>query len=202
MSRCVVPSESEEKGPGSPASSFLSEAFDGEGEPPPKRRRVSYSSLSSDSDLSSDDEEKPLAASRAEPPAEKPQKSPVRNGKGRKGGKVRGKAQQRAGKSMASMKSKGHTAPAHKPPPTEAERAEMERPTAPNGAAADGVAVKVEDKMDEGQLSRLVTGVTVDAGAGATSATVSGAFVALWRLSLNHALLPQAWSQARETVDG
>lgn len=159
----LVPSESEEKGPLSPASSFLSEAFDGDGEPPTKRRRVSYSSLSSDSLSSEDDEDKPLARARAD--ADKPA-APARSGKGRKGGKVRAKAQ-RSGKGPAS-KSKGHTAPAHKPPPTEAERAEMERPPPP--AAAADVAVKVEDKMDEGQLSRLVTGVTVDAGAGATSA--------------------------------
>lgn len=72
---------------------------------------------------------------------------------------------------MASTKSKAQTAPAHIPPPTDEERAEMERPPA-NGATRGEAAVKVEDKMDEDQLSRLVTGVTVDAGAGATSATV------------------------------
>lgn len=72
---------------------------------------------------------------------------------------------------MASMKSKAQTAPAHILPPTEAERADMERPPA-NGFKSQEVTVKVEDKMDESQLSRLVTGVTVDAGGGATSSTV------------------------------
>ena len=134
---------------------------------------MSYSSLSSDPLSSEDEDEKPLATVRNEPP----QKSPVRgrNGKGIKGGgKTRGKALPRGagkGKSMASMKSKAQTAPAHIPPPTDEERAEMERP-ATNGTNGQDIAVKVEDKMDEGQLSRLVTGVTVDAGGGATSATV------------------------------
>ena len=42
----------------------------------------------------------------------------------------------------------------------------------PNGVNGHGAAkVKVEDKMDEGQLSRLATGVTVDA-AGPASAAV------------------------------
>ena len=43
---------------------------------------------------------------------------------------------------------------------------------APESVERESDVVKVEDKMDEGQLSRLVTGVTVDAGGGATSATV------------------------------
>ena len=67
-----------------------------------------------------------------------------------------------------SMKSKAHTAPAHLPPPTAEEREEM-RPT--NGVNGRDTKVKVEDKMDEGQLSRLVTGVTVDV-AGPASAAV------------------------------
>ena len=41
----------------------------------------------------------------------------------------------------------------------------------PNGVNGHGAKVKVEDKMDEGQLSRLATGVTVDA-AGPASAAV------------------------------
>lgn len=183
----IVPSESDDKGPLSPASSFLSEAFDGDGEPPQKRRRVSYSSLSSDS-LSSEEDEKPLAAaaSRPEPSEKAPQKSPARNGKGRKGGKTRGKVAARSGgKSMASTKSKAHTAPAQIPPPTDEERAEMERPVA-NGANGQDAAVKVEDKMDEGQLSRLVTGVTVDTGVGATTATVSTGGHLLFVLATDH----------------
>ncbi|KII92810.1 hypothetical protein PLICRDRAFT_104366 [Plicaturopsis crispa FD-325 SS-3] len=63
------------------------------------------------------------------------------------------------------MKSKAQTAPASIAPPTGAEQALM------NGDDANEyeAKIKVEDKMDEGQLSRLVTGVTVDAG-GMTSA--------------------------------
>ena len=41
----------------------------------------------------------------------------------------------------------------------------------PNGVNGHEPRVKVEDKMDETQLTRLATGVTVDAG-GASSATV------------------------------
>lgn len=57
---------------------------------------------------------------------------------------------------------KGHktqagTAPASKPPPTGLALAEM------NGQIMHGEPrIKLEDKMDEGQLNRLATGVTVD----------------------------------------
>ena len=57
---------------------------------------------------------------------------------------------------------KGHktqagTAPASKPPPTGLALAEM------NGQVThEGPRMKVEDRMDEGQLNRLATGVTVD----------------------------------------
>lgn len=44
----------------------------------------------------------------------------------------------------------------------------MELP-AVNGVNGHEVKVKVEDKMDEGQLTRLATGVTVDAGNGTTT---------------------------------
>ena len=54
-------------------------------------------------------------------------------------------------------------------PPTEAQKADMTRPADDTN---DEPTVKVEDKMDEGQLMRLATGVTVDAGGGAASATV------------------------------
>lgn len=69
------------------------------------------------------------------------------------------------------MKSKAQTAPVALPPPTDKEREEMERP-ASNGINGHDVKVKVEDKMDEGQLTRLVTGVPVDAGGAPTSAAV------------------------------
>ncbi|KAI0775672.1 histone acetyltransferase GCN5 [Trametes elegans] len=69
------------------------------------------------------------------------------------------------------MKAKAQTAPANIPPPTEEERDNMSRPA--NGANGHETKVKLEDKMDEGQLSRLATGVTVDA-AGPASATPPG----------------------------
>ena len=145
--------------------SFLSATLDGETEPPSKRRRVSYSSLSSASSSSSGDEdEKPLATERAERAEKKSKKSaaPARPSQGKKVGRNAGKS---------SMKSKGHTAPTSKLPPNDQERAEMTRPVS-NGVNGHGIKVKVEDKMDERQLSRLVTGVTVDAGS-APSAVVS-----------------------------
>lgn len=67
---------------------------------------------------------------------------------------------------------KGHktqagTAPASKPPPTGLALAEM------NGQITHGEPrIKLEDKMDEGQLNRLATGVTVDTDT--VSATVRG----------------------------
>lgn len=119
----------------------------------------SESSLSdTDSSSSEDEEEKPLAAKRAEI---------SRGGRGKGGGP----RQRPGGKGMPGKKSKAHTAPAHIAPPTEEERAEM-APHPLNGANGHQVVVKVEDKMDESQLTRLATGVTVDAG-GATSANVS-----------------------------
>ena len=147
--------------PLSPASSFLSEGDSFE--PPTKRRRVSFSESSlsdTDSSSSEDEEERPLAAKRAE-------KS--RGGRGKGGGP----RQQRTG--GKGMKSKAQTAPAHIPPPTDAERAEM-APQPANGANGHQVIVKVEDKMDESQLTRLATGVTVDA-AGVTSANVRFLFI-------------------------
>ncbi|KAI0675237.1 histone acetyltransferase GCN5, partial [Trametes maxima] len=68
-------------------------------------------------------------------------------------------------------KAKAHTAPANIPPPNEEQRDAMSRPL--NGINGRDAQVKVEDKMDEGQLSRLATGVTVDA-AGPASATPTG----------------------------
>lgn len=148
----LVPS-SPEKGPLSPASSFLSDAV----ERPTKRRRVSvdYSSLSEQEDDDDDEEERPLAATRV---------TRTSGGENRNGGK----ATQRGGKQKTSMKAKAHTAPANIPPPTAEEREEM-RPA--KGINGHDPKVKLEDKMDENQLSRLATGVTVDA-AGPASAAV------------------------------
>lgn len=54
-------------------------------------------------------------------------------------------------------KTQARTAPTSIPPPTSLALAEM------NGQITHGEPrIKVEDKMDEGQLTRLATGVTVD----------------------------------------
>ena len=166
----------------SPASSFISDAFDGDGEPPTKRRRVSFSesSLSSESSSSSgEEEERPLAATRAERVGKDDKGGRKHNGKhngkgsgkGKKtGGPGRTRGQRTGGKSMSSM-----MAPTLKMPPTEQERNDMARPL-PGDVNTQEPPVKVEDKMDERQLNRLVTGVTVDAGGGGSTA-VSGEYV-------------------------
>lgn len=150
----AVPS-SPEKHPKSPASSFLSETV----ERPTKKRRISvdYSSLSEQEDDEDEEEERPLAAGVPKPSEPK--------GRG-KGGRATGA---RSGKQVSSMKAKAQTAPVNIPPPNEEERSHMQRGS--KGVNGRGSQVKVEDKMDEGQLSRLATGVTVDAS-GPASATV------------------------------
>jgi histone acetyltransferase len=134
----------------SPASSELSDL-----PPPPKKRRISTSSLSEEDD-DDDEEDKPLAALMVARPAEHGART-VSSGK-------------RSGKKVSSMKSKAQTAPASIAPPTWREQAEMNGKV--NGINGHDPKVKVEDKMDEGQLTRLATGVTIDAG-GAMSAVVS-----------------------------
>ena len=54
-------------------------------------------------------------------------------------------------------KTQARTAPVSVPPPTSLALAEMNRQI-----AHDEPRIKIEDKMDEGQLNRLATGVTVD----------------------------------------
>ncbi|EJF65355.1 hypothetical protein DICSQDRAFT_132942 [Dichomitus squalens LYAD-421 SS1] len=167
----LVPS-SPEKHPLSPASSFLSDII----ERPTKKRRISvdYSSLSEAEDDDDEEEERPLAA-RVARTADKRRKENGggggggRGGRGGRGGKAVAAQGQRAGKKQSSKKAKASTAPANIPPPTAEEREEMR----PNGVNGHDAKVKLEDKMDEGQLSRLVTGVTVDA-AGPASAAPSG----------------------------
>ncbi|KAI8993065.1 hypothetical protein BD414DRAFT_483199 [Trametes punicea] len=147
----LVPS-SPEKRSLSPASSFLSDMVE---QRPNKKRRVSvdYSSLSEQEEEEEEEEERPLAASVSRPSANR----------GRdKAGRTTGS---RSGKQVSSMKAKAQTAPTNIPPPTDEEAHEMT-----NGRDAK---VKVEEKMDEGQLSRLATGVTVDA-AGPASAAPTG----------------------------
>ena len=71
---------------------------------------------------------------------------------------------------MSSMKSKAQSAPTSKIAQSELRsEASKKSPRETNGRDHG---VKVEDKMDESQITRLATGVTVDAGV-ATATTVS-----------------------------
>lgn len=145
----------------SPVSSLLSDA-----PPPTKKRRISMSSLSDaeDDEDEDDDEDQPLAArmapkSGANAAAAGAAKSNARSGKKKPG------------------KTVGGTAPTSMAPPTGREQAEMNGVTHGQKSAANGhseseaLKVKIEDKISEGQLNRLATGVTVDASG--TPATVS-----------------------------
>ena len=135
--------------PLSPASSELSEL-----EPPLKKRRVSTSSLSEEDDDEDEEEDKPLAA-RMRPVAIEHGARTVASGK-------------RSGKKVSSMKSKAQTA-ATPVAPLAWQEAEMNGKL--NGINGHDAKVKLEDKMDEGQLTRLATGVTIDAS-GTTSTAV------------------------------
>lgn len=108
-------------------------------EPPTKKRRLSLSSLSDADEEVDDEDDKPLAAQVSQP---QPPDTPAR------------KSNQRTGKKTSSMKSKSQTAP------TSSMQPDM---NGINGRISD-LKVKVEDKMDESQLNRLATGVTIDAG--------------------------------------
>ncbi|KAJ7188073.1 hypothetical protein C8R46DRAFT_1053576 [Mycena filopes] len=125
--------------PPSSASSALSDISP----PPSKKRRLSSSSLSA----SDDEEDRPLAARMGLKTA---------GARSEKSSRAPASKSQRGGKKGPGMKSKGQTAPASLPPPTGREQDEM------NGVIAPGPMIKVEDKMDEDQLTRLTTGVTLD----------------------------------------
>ncbi|KAJ6500056.1 hypothetical protein C8R47DRAFT_971212 [Mycena vitilis] len=134
--------------PPSSASSVLSDISP----PPSKKRRLSSSSLSG----SDDEEDRPLASRmglKTGPRSEKSARAPASKS-------------QRSGKKGPGIKYKGQTAPASLPPPTGQEQDEM------NGVALPRPQIKVEDRMDEEQLTRLTTGVTLDSGAGSTAPTV------------------------------
>ena len=142
--------------PASPISSVLSDLDEQPSERPSKKRRIS---------LSSDEEELPLAVAhktRPPPPSEQLRKP----GTGRK--VPAGKAP--IGK---SNKSKSSTAPANKAPLNDSEIEAMNAAT--NGTNGYVPKVKTEDRMDESQLDRLATGVTVDT-AGRMSPNVSTVF--------------------------
>jgi len=103
-----------------------------------------------------DEEDKPLAArmglnSTANRPEKTSRKVPAH----------------RSGKKTSSMKSKDQTGQVSTP----TSQGQAETNVKINGANGHKENVKVEDKMDESQLTRLATGVTVDAG-GPTSPAV------------------------------
>ncbi|THH20047.1 hypothetical protein EW146_g1247 [Bondarzewia mesenterica] len=138
---------SAEKHPLSSISSQLSEELL---QPPTKRRRISSSSLS---DAEDDEEDRPLAARM------------TGNAVPSNGTRVHPR---RSGKKTSSMKSKAQTAPASIPPPTGEEQAEMNGEI-PHTNGHD-IAVRADDQMDEGQIDRLATGVTVDTASPTTTA--------------------------------
>ena len=128
--------------PSSPVSSELSDLS-----PPFKRRRQSSTSSLSEED---EDEDQPLAARIALKTA-----SRIENGVGRV--PTSGK---RSGKKSSSMKSKAQSTsvPFQTPPSA---RAEINGIV--NGLNGHDLRVN-EERMDEGKLDRLATGVTVDTG--------------------------------------
>lgn len=121
----------------SSSSSVLSDLPE---QPPAKRRKISPAGekyLLGDDD--EDDEDEPLATRIPFGTANKPPE-----------------VKQRAGK---SLKMKGLTAPVSVPPPTGNDQEQMNGNSAPQ---VKELRVKIEDQMDESQITRLVTGVTVD----------------------------------------
>ncbi|KAA1474031.1 Bromodomain-containing protein [Dentipellis sp. KUC8613] len=142
---------SPEKPPPSSGSSHVSERIS---QPPAKRRRVSLSSLS---DAEDDEEDRPLAARMA---SHSSHKRPPENGARQH--------DRRGGKKTSRKENKAHTAPMSLAPPTGELQAEMNGEISPMNGHAQ--IVKVEERMDEGQLDRLVTGVTVDTEGGPASA--------------------------------
>lgn len=100
-------------------------------------------------------------------PARKKTRTPAASrGRPRKDVKQRSGGKNGAGKQLPSKKAKSSTAPITLAPPTEEEQVAMNNQV--SGAGVTGhepSKVKVEDTMDESQLNRLATGVTVDAAA-------------------------------------
>ncbi|KAK0504748.1 hypothetical protein EDD18DRAFT_1126173 [Armillaria luteobubalina] len=123
-------------------SQALGYSRNSDGSPPTKRRRLSLSSLSeADDDDDDDEEDKPLAARVNSKTGSRPEKTARKSGQksGKKGpGKVpKGKTN---GASRKGHKSKGV-----------------------NGINGHSARVKVEEKLGDEQLTRLATGVPVDA---------------------------------------
>ncbi|KAJ7178350.1 hypothetical protein C8R43DRAFT_973061 [Mycena crocata] len=138
--------------PPSSVSSVLSDI----GSPPPSKKRrlsLSESSLSA----SDDEEDRPLASRMGLKTA---------GARSEKSARAPASKSQRGGKKGPGIKSKGQMAPVSLPPPTAKEQDEM------NGNGPPPTKIKVEDKMDEEQLTRLTTGVTLDSGTGTAAPTV------------------------------
>jgi histone acetyltransferase len=72
----------------------------------------------------------------------------------------RGKKGGKGGKKNLAMKSKARTAPTSLAPPVGEEQLQMNKRI--NGINGYEPKIKVEDKLDEGQLNRLAAGVPVD----------------------------------------
>jgi histone acetyltransferase len=106
-------------------------------EPPQKRQKMmefTFEDMQEDDDDDDDDGNEPLASQVG------PSRQPLSGRRTTKG-----------------HKTQAGTAPASIPPPTDLALAEM------NGQTShEEPRIKLEDKMDEGQLNRLATGVTVD----------------------------------------
>lgn len=139
-----------EQQPSSPVSSILSDPP----QPSNKRRRISVSSLSAaDDDDDDDEEDRPLAARMSLKTSTRAEKS------------TRPPASKRSGKTRGKASHKAHTAPASLLPPSELEKSQINGGV--NGVNGHVNGVKVEDVMDQSQLSRLAAGVTVDTGSNA-----------------------------------
>lgn len=172
--------------PLSPASSILSDPPQ-----PRKKRRISTSSLSDADDGDGDedeDEDEPLAARMA-----------IKTSGARSEKSTRATHGQRSGKKTPAAKSKkAHTTPISLAPPVGEELAQMNGKI--NGVNGHDPKVKVEDMMDEGQLTRLAAGVTVDT-AGRASAGVRKLLTRRVSYSYTSILQPPAKTEKAAIVE-
>ena len=147
-------------------------------QPPAKRLRLS--------EEDDEDEDQPLAVTAR---MNHPSSSRLENGG------ARPHPPRRAGKGTSAM-STAHTAPMSIPPPSGDVRAEM------NGEIllqnTSEVAVKMEDQMDESQLDRLATGVTVDTAMSSSSSSVRLSIS--WYMMSRDAPIVVSRHEAREAV--
>lgn len=113
--------------------------------PPPKKRRTSQSESSLSDPDDDDEEERPLAAGRTVLNG----RAPIRSGK-------------KTGMKKTGGKKIAHTSLPSEQPHSVAEGAKLNGRT--NGGTTQETRIKIEEKLDDKQLSRLATGVTVDTG--------------------------------------